>query len=168
MWVYTSVYLIFERSLELFQPLSTKTGFIVYRPGETYGDSGDLSHVIFSDSNQCTAVDRSCPQHWLVPPSLETFPPGLKHNGYCHTQVTLRFYILPKTNLKCGFCKKLLLYECNSDQLPTFFILSSLSGGFAIALLLHPPRSDDKMKKRATGQSCIRKEVTSYKIHTLS
>ena len=23
--------------------------------------------------------------------------------------------------LKCGFCKKLLLYECNSDQLPTFF-----------------------------------------------
>ena len=23
--------------------------------------------------------------------------------------------------LKCRFCKKLLLYECNSDQLPTFF-----------------------------------------------
>ena len=23
--------------------------------------------------------------------------------------------------LKCGFCKKLHLYECNSDQLPTFF-----------------------------------------------
>ena len=30
---------------------------------------------------------------------------------------------------KCEFCKKLLLYECNSDQLPTFFILSSLLGG---------------------------------------
>ena len=25
------------------------------------------------------------------------------------------------TLLKCGFCKKLLLYEFNSDQLPTFF-----------------------------------------------
>ena len=104
--------------------------------------------------------------------------------------------------LKCGFCKKLLLYECNSDQftkvrfasflsggfitavvvnppesklakrtyeqLPTFFfILSSLLGGFAAALLLHPPKSDDKIKKWATGQSCIRKEETSYKIHTL-
>ena len=35
-------------------------------------------------------------------------------------------------------------------------------------LLLHPPKSDDKMKKKwATGQSCIREEVTSYKIHTL-
>ena len=49
--------------------------------------------------------------------------------------------------LKCGFCKNLLLYECNSDQLPTFFILSSLLGGFAVALLLHPPKSDDKMRK---------------------
>ena len=48
---------------------------------------------------------------------------------------------------KCGFCKTLLLYECISDQLPTFFILSSLLGGFAVALLLHPPKSDDKMKK---------------------
>ena len=49
-----------------------------------------------------------------------------------------------------------------------FFILSSLLGGFAVALLLHPPKSDDKMKKKwATGQSCIHKEVTSYKIHTL-
>jgi hypothetical protein len=71
-------------------------------------------------------------------------------------------------SLKCGFCKKLLLYECISDQLPTFFILSSLLGGFAVVLLLHPPKSEDKMKKKwATGQSCIREEVTSYKIHTL-
>ena len=31
------------------------------------------------------------------------------------------------------------------------------------------PKSDDRMKKKwATGQSCIRKEVTSYKIHTLT
>jgi hypothetical protein len=34
-----------------------------------------------------------------------------------------------------------------------------------MGLLLHPPKSDDKMKK--VGQSCIRKEVNSYKIHTL-
>ena len=47
--------------------------------------------------------------------------------------------------LKCGFCRKVLLYECNSDQLTTFF--HSLLGGFAVALLLHPPKSDDKMKK---------------------
>ena len=47
-------------------------------------------------------------------------------------------------------------------------ILPLLLGRFAVALLLHPPRSDDKMKKKwATGQSCIRKEVTSFKIHTL-
>ena len=71
--------------------------------------------------------------------------------------------------LKCGFCKKLLLYECNSDQLPTFFILSSLLGGCNSKATANPPKSDDRMKKNlATGQSCIRKEVTSYKIHTLT
>ena len=69
--------------------------------------------------------------------------------------------------LKCGFCKELFLYECNSDQFPLVFILSSLLGGFAVALLLHPPKSNDKMKKWVTGQSCIRIEVTSYKIQTL-
>ena len=52
------------------------------------------------------------------------------------------------TQLKCGFCKKLLLYEYNSDQLSTFFILSSHLGGFAVALLLHPPKSDDKITKK--------------------
>jgi hypothetical protein len=30
---------------------------------------------------------------------------------------------------------------------PLFLILSSLLGGFAIALPLHSPKSDDKMKK---------------------
>ena len=30
---------------------------------------------------------------------------------------------------------------------PLFFILSSLLGGFSVALLLHPPKSDDKIKK---------------------
>ena len=70
--------------------------------------------------------------------------------------------------VKCGFCMKLLLYQCNFDQLPTFFILSSLLGGFAVALLLYPPKSDDKWKKWSTGQSCIRKEVTSYTIRILT
>ena len=46
--------------------------------------------------------------------------------------------------LRFGFGKKLLLYECNFDELPTFFILSSLLCGFAVALLLQPPKSDDK------------------------
>ena len=59
------------------------------------------------------------------------------------------------SGLMCGFCKKLHLYALTSC--PLFFILSSLMGGFAVALLLHPPKSDDKMKKKwATGQSCIR------------
>ena len=31
----------------------------------------------------------------------------------------------------------------------------------------NPIKSDKKMRKGATGQSFIRKEVTSYKIHTL-
>ena len=35
--------------------------------------------------------------------------------------------------LKCGFCRKLLLYECNSDQLPTFF---SFCHHFWVGLLL--------------------------------
>ena len=30
--------------------------------------------------------------------------------------------LLPRSLLKYGFCKKLLLYECNSDQLPISFI----------------------------------------------
>jgi hypothetical protein len=30
---------------------------------------------------------------------------------------------------------------------PLFFILTSLLGGFAVALLLHAPKKDDKMKK---------------------
>ena len=50
--------------------------------------------------------------------------------------------------LKCGFCKKLLLYECNSDQLPTFFILSSLLGGCNTKATANPPKNDDRMKKR--------------------
>ena len=66
---------------------------------------------------------------------------------------------------KCEFCKKLLLYECNSDQLPTFFILLSLLGGCNSQATANAPKSDDRMW--ATGQSCILKEVTSYKIHTL-
>ena len=49
--------------------------------------------------------------------------------------------------LKCGFCKKLLLYECNSDQLPTFLILSSLLGGCNSKATANPPKSDDRVKK---------------------
>ena len=66
--------------------------------------------------------------------------------------------------LKCGFCKNLLLYECNSDQLPTFFL-------FFIPFRWVQQQTHQKVmiewKKWATGQICIHKEVTSYKIHTL-
>ena len=71
--------------------------------------------------------------------------------------------VLSDCQLKCGFCKKLLLCECNYDQLSTFFILSSL---LAKQQQTHPKLMTE-WKKWATGQSCICKEVTSYKIHTL-
>ena len=49
--------------------------------------------------------------------------------------------------LKCGFCLKLLLYKCKSDQLPTFWILSSLLGGWNSKATANPPKSDDRMQK---------------------
>ena len=57
--------------------------------------------------------------------------------------------------LKCGF-----LYECKSDKLPSFFILSSLLGGFAVVLLLHPPKSDDEMKR--SGQLVIGPSINYF------
>ena len=38
---------------------------------------------------------------------------------------------------------------------------------FWVGATANPSKSDKKMKKGETGQSFIRKEVTSYKIHTL-
>ena len=58
------------------------------------------------------------------------------------------FHILCLYLFKCRFCKKLLLYKCNSDQLPTFFILSSLLGGFAVAFAVAPTQNE----KRVSGQ----------------
>ena len=47
--------------------------------------------------------------------------------------------------LKYGFCKKLLLSECNSDQLNISWpFLSSLLGGFNSKATANPPKSDDK------------------------
>ena len=72
----------------------------------------------------------------------------------------------------CGFCKQLLLYECNSDHLTTFFIPSSILGGFAVALLLlccctHPKVMTKMAKKCLTDQRFIWKRNTTCKIHTL-
>ena len=60
--------------------------------------------------------------------------------------------------------------EWISDQLNiSWTILSSLLGEFAVALLLHPPKNDDKMfKKCSTDQRFIGKRNTTYKIHTLA
>ena len=49
---------------------------------------------------------------------------------------------------------------------PVAHFFHSLLGGFAVALLLHPPKSE--WKKWATGQSCIRKRSTTWKIGTLA
>jgi hypothetical protein len=83
--------------------------------------------------------------------------------------LTLVYRIDVQDELKCGLCKNLLLYECNPDQLPTFFQFVITFGWVQQQSNSKPPKSDDRMKKKwATGQSCIRKEVTSYKIHTLN
>ena len=72
------------------------------------------------------------------------------------------------------WCEKNIYYLPCLAKPSTSFLLTSYFrttfcqcsvGRFAVALLLHPPKSDDKMKK--SGPSHIRKEVTSYKIHTL-
>ena len=59
------------------------------------------------------------------------------------------------------FVRSYFFMNATLTSCPLFFILLSLLGRFAVGLLLHPP------KNWATGQSCIHKEVTSYKIHTL-
>ena len=46
-------------------------------------------------------------------------------------------------------------------------------GGFGVALLLHPPKSDEKnveemFRKCSTAQSFIRTEMNTYRIGTLS
>ena len=51
--------------------------------------------------------------------------------------------------------------------------LLSLLGGFGVALLLHPPKSDDKnveemFTKCSTAQSFIWTEMTTYRIGTLT
>ena len=45
------------------------------------------------------------------------------------------------------FVRSYFFTNATLTSCPLFFILSSLLGGFAVALLLHPPKSDDKMKK---------------------
>ena len=50
--------------------------------------------------------------------------------------------------------------------------LLSLLGGFGVALLLHPPKSDDKNVEEmftncSTAQSFILTEMTTYRIGTL-
>ena len=50
--------------------------------------------------------------------------------------------------LKYGFYKKYFFYAGISDQLNISWpFLSSLLGGFAVPLLLHPPKNDDKNGK---------------------
>ena len=61
--------------------------------------------------------------------------------------------------VKCRFCKKLLLYEWNSRQLNTFFI--------TFGWVQHKP-TQKWWQTCSNAQNFIRKEVTSYKIHTLA
>ena len=65
--------------------------------------------------------------------------------------------------LKYGFCMKLLLSECNSDQLNISWpFFSSLLGGFGVALLLHPPKSDDKNGQEMFNWSELHLERSNF------
>ena len=76
--------------------------------------------------------------------------------------------------IKFGFYKKYFFSKCTSDQLNiSWTFLSSLLCGFAVALLLQPPKSDDKngqeiFKKCSTDQTFIRKRNTAFEIGTLT
>ena len=74
-----------------------------------------------------------------------------QYNGftYCTEYDAAGVVCTSKYNmLKCGFCKKLLLYECNSEQLPTFFhFVITFMGGCNSKATANPPKSDDRMKK---------------------
>ena len=67
-------------------------------------------------------------------------------------------------SLKYGFCKKSLRKNEALTSCPFF----SFFYHFWLGATANPTKSDKKMKKGATGQSFIRKEVSSYKIHTLA
>ena len=68
--------------------------------------------------------------------------------------------------LKRGFSKKLLLYKLWPV---THFFNSVITFGWVCCCFAVAPNQKwwQNEKKWATGQSCIRKEVTPYKIHTL-
>ena len=73
-----------------------------------------------------------------------------QYNGftYCTEYDAAGVVCTSKYNmLKCGFCKKLLLYECNSDQLPTFFIFGWVQQQSNSKATANPPKSDNRMKK---------------------
>ena len=69
-----------------------------------------------------------------------------------------------KLPLKYGFCNKSLRKNETLTSCPFFHFFNH----FWLGATANPTKSDKKMKKGATGQSFIRKEVSSYKIHTLA
>ena len=72
--------------------------------------------------------------------------------------------------LKYRFCKKLLLLDCNSDQLNILIPVTKTLERHSFHLKKVSLKYFDYRKifdeKSSTGQSCIRKEVTSYKFQT--
>ena len=68
-------------------------------------------------------------------------------------------------DLKYGFCKKSLRKNETLTSCP-FFSFFFISYGWVHQQT--QPKVIEKMKKWATGQSFIRKEITSYRIGTLT
>ena len=67
------------------------------------------------------------------------------------------------------FVRSYFFTNATLTSCPLFFILSSLLGGLLLLCCWIAPTQKwwQNEKKWATGQSCIHKKVTSYKIHTL-
>ena len=71
--------------------------------------------------------------------------------------LSMKMYL--KYSLKCGFCKKLLLYESIFDQLscPFFFILSSFFSGCNRKATANPPKCDDKKSGQLVRVAFVKK-----------
>ena len=124
--------------------------FISYLHNQTYMNYEDV-HIIISPT-----------RIWIT-----RLPP--KHIHYIPLQSNLLTEIMKKQQsllswvIKVPILQLVLLFRMQLWPVAHFF--HSLLGGFAVALLLHPPKSE--WKKWATGQSCIQKRSNTGKIGTL-
>ena len=92
---------------------------------------------------------------WFLGKNLSNFvsPLWKLNNPYCHSEYLLKY----------GSCKKLLLSECNSDQLNISWpFLSSLLGGCNSKATPNPSKSDDKNGQEMFNWSKLHSERSNF------